>query len=142
MNNPTFDIQGRWSFALLLMLTAVSLGCGGMTQAPVDVSGNISIEGKPLNQGSVIFTDKKGERAYGEIQPDGSFLVPQIVPGTFRVSVSVPQRRRGRGENADPARGARPMPVPVPSRYASVDSSGLEFEIDAKKPDVTIQLKR
>jgi len=129
-------------FVLLLTLAVTTLGCGGSSEAPVNVSGNISIEGTPLNQGAIIFTDQKGERAYGEIQSDGTFLVPQVVPGTFRVAVSVPKRRRSRVENADPARGARPLPVPVPTRYESVDSSGLEFQINPQQPDLTIELER
>jgi len=133
---------GRPSNFILLMLMVATIGCGDMSQAPIDVSGQISIAGKPLNQGSVIFTDQKGERAYGEIQPDGSFSVPQIMPGTFRVSVSVPQRRRPRGETPDPVRGTRPMPVAIPTRYSSVDSSGLQFEIVPEKPELTIELER
>jgi len=142
LNNSNNDFRRPVCLAAMLLLTVASIGCGGMSQAPVDVTGNISIEGKPLNEGSVIFTDTKGERAYGAIQSDGTFLVPQVLPGTFRVAVSVPQRRRPRGNNADPNRGTRPMPVPVPNRYSSVDSSGLQFEIDAEKPDLTIELKR
>ncbi|WDI42075.1 hypothetical protein [Bremerella sp. P1] len=142
MSNSKSDTSRIAGFVLLLTLAAVSLGCGGMAQAPIDVTGNISIEGKPLNEGAVIFTDQKGERSYGEIHSDGSFVVPQVVPGTFRVAVSVPQRRRVKGDNADPARGARPMPVPVPPRYASVDSSGLQFDIAPEKPELTIELKR
>lgn len=142
MNNSTSNSKRHLSFVLIVLVVAVTAGCGGMNEAPVNVSGSISIAGKPLNQGSVILTDKKGERAYGAIQADGSFLVPQVMPGTFRVAVSVPKRRRPQGDNVDPARGARPMPVPVPTRYSSVDSSGLEFKIDSDKPDLMIELKR
>lgn len=131
------------SMSLILITLAIcSIGCGSAGPSPVDVSGNISIDGKPLNQGAIIFTDAKGKRAYGEIHSDGSFVVGQVVPGEFRVAVNVPKRRRVANQESDRERGARPQPVSIPNRYGDVDSSGLQFEITPESHDLNIELDR
>ncbi|PQO40071.1 hypothetical protein C5Y97_07085 [Blastopirellula marina] len=127
----------------LAILGAATLGCGAASSPRHNVAGKISIDGKPLNQGALILSDDQGERVYADIQSDGSFVLPQVAEGHFRASVSVPKfEMRSGGKDVDPARGARPAPVPVPKKYASDDTSGLQFDIDGQTESLTIELKK
>lgn len=127
----------------LALVCTAAFGCGARSAPRRDLAGKISIDGKPLNQGALILTDEQGERVYADIQSDGSFVLPQVSSGQFRAAVSVPKfEARSGGKDVDPARGARPAPVPVPQKYASDDTSGLRFDIDEQTESLTIELKK
>ncbi|TWT32880.1 hypothetical protein Enr8_26870 [Blastopirellula retiformator] len=126
-----------------MTVVAAAIGCGAGAAPVHNVAGNISIDGKPLNQGALIFTDERGEHHYAAIQGDGAFVMPQIAPGLYQASISVPKiKPRNVSKNADPVRGARPLPVPVPNRYASDDTSDLEFTIDEQTDVLSIKLTK
>jgi hypothetical protein len=79
----------RMLAAVLVFAAAWPLVGGCDARAPVaPVHGIVTIDGRPLRAGAVVFTplargeDKRvGKSAYGEIRPDGTFVL-----GTFTAS--------------------------------------------------------
>jgi hypothetical protein len=108
-------------------------GCGssstpqGATTLPV--KGKITYRGQPLTKGSIAFEpDGAGKGAFGEIQPDGTFVMTTYkkddgaVIGTHRVKVTTSGKT-------------------VPAKYSSLATSKLEVEVSEDKTDYSIELK-
>jgi hypothetical protein len=121
-----------------IIATAVFLllpfaGCGSSSApkgAPtLPVKGTVTYKGQPLTKGRVVFEpDGAGKEAYGEIQPDGSFVLSTYkkddgaVIGNHRVMVTNVAKS-------------------VPAKYSSVNTSKLEIEVSEGKTDYPIELK-
>lgn len=125
------------SYCLLTLATIA--GCGGK---PATVSGVVSLDGKPINRGSVGFTPTQGGmQAVGTIQPDGSYELKTnrdlgLDVGEYKVSIAA--REPGK---EDP-NGGPPMPGPfiTPRRYARPQSSGLVFQVTKGSNEIDIEL--
>lgn len=127
--------------AWLGMLLVVPLG--GCLGAPNRVTGTVRLDGQPLTSGRVTFLcDGKGRPAIsGSISSDGSYAIDDPPVGRANVSVEafkVPPRPK---PGIDPVYGvdyeaewvaewgdAGPY-VPIPLRYASPTTSGIEVTI-------------
>ena len=125
---------------LCMLLVA---GLAGCFRAPNRVTGTVRLDGQPLTSGRVTFLcDGKGRPAIsGNIASDGSYAIDDPPVRRAMVSVEtfkVPHRPKS---GVDPFSGidyeaewiaewgdAGPY-VPIPSRYASPTSSGLEMTI-------------
>lgn len=94
MKNLTLHIQPK--LMLLAVTTAFALvtavGCGGPTDGRITVSGTVTIDGAPLQEGTVTFY--KGESASGVgIIEGGKFTVSQsgdtqgMEPGEYQVAI-------------------------------------------------------
>jgi hypothetical protein len=66
-----------WAFALLVPLALT--GCGGEKLA--QVSGRITVDGKPVPGGTISFVPPTGKAAVGSISPDGTYTL-----GTYQTS--------------------------------------------------------
>jgi hypothetical protein len=123
---------GAARMASTVCLLLPFLGCGSSTPqgAPtLPVKGKVIFKGQPLTKGTVSFEPEgPGKEAFGEIQPDGTFVLTTYkkddgaVLGKHRVSVS----------NAGKS---------VPLKYASFAASQLEVEVSEGKADYPIELK-
>ena len=113
------------------------IGCGRpahqLDTAPV--RGQVTLDGQPLPSGYVVVPTARGRMASGKIQPDGTFVlstyeegdgaqvgthpvvVNEVPPDEFS---SVPARNR----------------VPIPSRYASAGTSGLQVTVQSGEENV------
>ena len=119
----------------LLLLMVV--GCGPR-QYPV--RGKVTYpDGKPLTEGMVVFESQDQEKpvtARGGIHPDGSYELGTHKPGDgalagrYRVLVA---------PKSDPNAVDRPScPPPFDPRFASFDTSGLEYQVVAGTNDFPI----
>ncbi len=84
----------------LLCVAGVALlvsGCGGSTgPATVTVSGNVTLDGKPVPSGQILFNDAAGvEKTFAGQINDGEFSFPST-PGQKKVSISSPQEVAGK----------------------------------------------
>ena len=137
----------------VVVLVAVSLaGCSGTT----DMSGKVTYQGKPVVFGSVVVIDSDGTPKSGSIQPDGSYRVSGVKPGSVKVAVSSPQppgsvppkKSRGREEDLDkPQHEEPPAPAEViknwfviPNKYGDPTRSELTVEVKSGEPS-NIDLK-
>src|SRR2546423_1446976 len=62
-------------------------GCEGGPSRPANVSGKVTLNGKPLPGGSIGFVFKDGERGGGEIEPDGTYDARQLPAGEASVFI-------------------------------------------------------
>jgi hypothetical protein len=77
----------RWTF-LLCALVGLFIGCGGPPMA--NVSGNVLVDGKPLNKGTIEFTPAEGEGDPASVAiVDGRYEV-KMVAGNKQVRITAP----------------------------------------------------
>lgn len=108
------------------LVLLVFCGCGGAEgPATVNVSGSVSLDGKPVSSGQIIFNDVAGtEKAYAGVIQDGTFSFPSTV-GQKKVSISSPQEVAGSsalvgGIPGDPVSAENPAPQiveSIPAKY-------------------------
>lgn len=121
------------SMALLLIV-----GCGGK---PAKVSGTVSVDGTPLEQGSVTFAPTGGGmRATGIIQSDGSYQLQTnrdvgLEVGEYDVAVAS-REIISTGEGSPP----RPGKFFAPSRYGRTRTSGLKYIVEKGSNVIDIDL--
>lgn len=113
------------------------LGCRGETVPLAKVRGAVTLDGKPLTQGSVQLTPDAGKGthgplALGKIEPDGKFVLTTFRPGDgaqvgfHRVAVNCWDITPG-----DPNRPDSPLQSKslIPEHYADEQASGLAVEV-------------
>ena len=87
------------------LLCAVAAGCGGPRLGKV--AGKVTVGGKPVTTGTIMFTPDEGPSAVGAIQPDGSYTLTTLKPGDGAVvgthRVTIEATSVGPGSLADPA---------------------------------------
>ncbi len=118
----------RW-FATLLAMAGLSIlaGCGGSGDGEADVSGNVTIDGKPLATGDIIFESPDGSQtpARGQIK-DGLYIV-KTLPGPKKVKITASRPSK----KIDPTMGAAPQEALVGPNYNS--NTQLTAELKAGK---------
>jgi hypothetical protein len=133
-----------------LLALALASGCGNADSSLpnlVKVTGTVKCNGKPLESGTVSFNPidpKVGQPVTGVVK-DGSFdLVtsvssPGVVIGKYQVSVASVD------SSAVPSDPSKPKPVaaasPVPKKYGSPKTSGLEVDVKAGMAPLDWDLK-
>ncbi|MEQ8211285.1 MAG: hypothetical protein RH917_15770 [Lacipirellulaceae bacterium] len=150
----------------LFVLGASSLGCSGSDQLERgEVTGMVTLDGKPLDSGRIIFRPVKGRAGRGEVR-DGKIISTGtydmddgIVLGTHKIAVQPivkdapitidrmaeevddekPKKRRSRVEK--PSYAALPSTnVKIPRRYHNPDTSGFTKEIVAGENTLELKL--
>jgi hypothetical protein len=127
---------------LLLSLLALSVGCGPNYRARGTVKGKVSFAGKDLTTGSVVFHGKDNLTGSATIGADGSYVMNDAPLGDVKITVSVPKLPAGgmrhlKGAPVGPVMPgespeAKKMPthvVPIPEKYAKVETSGLTYTV-------------
>ena len=128
---------------LTVFLLTVTVGCGGATQLDVaPVSGTVTLDGKLLTSGTVLFVPKGGRSAKGLIQSDGTFRLGTYgkadgaILGANRVVVTPDTGEyTGPGGPGMPSTPVKREPgfVPIPRKYCSPATTDLTFDV---KPGV------
>jgi hypothetical protein len=122
---------GRSNVAVALMGAAVLLAAGcGSAEKPIDISGKVTFQGEPVNEGSVqLIDDRTGRGAEVELGPDGTYKAI-LFPGEYKVVVTPPYM-------VDTSSG---MPNPyykkvrnIPKKYHSSETSGLTAVVSPEK---------
>ena len=123
-------------------------GCGGSGARQVaPVSGVVTIDGKPLTQGTVTFVPTVGQSAKATINPDGSYVMTTYSSsdgapvGENRVMVDAAIRGRS---GSDDLLGMSIIESPIPREYADIGTSKLVFKVEAdtdNKFDITLSSK-
>jgi hypothetical protein len=140
--------------ALLLGLLVLAAGCGPNYKDRASVKGKVTFGGKALTAGSVTFHGKSNITGSATIDKTGNYVMNDAPLGDVTITVTVPQMpmgglammRRGPGMkaakeskgSADPEDPSKRMSimgdmptevVPIPEKYAKVESSGLTFTV-------------
>ena len=129
----TFQRNLGVSLASLVLAVVFLAGCRDKSQLSVaSVTGTVTLDGKPLTQGTVIFTPERGRAARGEIGSDGSFTLSTYGEsdgasvGTHQVSIIAIEGDEEVGFESS----VEPKWL-IPRRYGAAATSGLEFEVEA-----------
>lgn len=111
------------------------LGCGGPDRpALVPVSGQVLIDGKPVEHGTIQVIPKDARAARGTLGPGGTFQLETYeandgcVPGTHQVIVMATEPQTG-GQKWH-----------APQKYKDAATSGLTVEIKEPTTSLTIEL--
>ena len=138
-------MRARWRThgiqALVLGLILLA-GCQGQPPALTQVRGKVWYKGVPLKGGLIVFTPDsgrghRGDPAFGEIQPDGSFQLKTgeaygAAPGWHRVTIAA----LGPGTTALQGHPYTPLPQSLlPDKYRDPELSGLRCEVKANQPN-------
>jgi len=153
-------------FSMLLLATALVLGCGSKGPELVPVKGTVTLDGAPLAYKTVEFvpdTGTAGGGAGGSTKNDGSFELLASVGGSvvdmkgapvgsYRVVVKEPMfpieedlAVQGKSGEADVAIGLPDMAATrptqsIPSVYTSPDTTPLRAQVAAGSGDIQLEL--
>ena len=122
--------------SILILAALLPLyGCGDGRPKRVPVSGQVLIDGQPLQFGIVQFVPTGARPAASKLDQEGRFTLKSydkadgVVLGTHKVMVS-----------AKEVIGESKVKWHAPPKYADYKSSGLSFEITEPVDDLKIEL--
>ena len=148
-------VQGKVSLALVAGVLSFVAGCGSGVRpiaGSVGVSGTVTLNGQPLEQGMVRFAPESGGKAQpatGQIK-NGKFTMlttassPGVVVGKYKVSIisnkpfAPPALKPG--TPPDPKAKFEPESL-VPTKYNDIKTSGLEADVTAAVTSLTFALR-
>ena len=132
-----------------LAVFSLAVGCRASHELETaEVTGRVTIDGRPLTHGSVTFTPEQGRSATGVIQPDGSFVLQTYgrngaIVGVHKVSVSCTEKLPDPPQdpkNADAGMWPQERSL-IPERYTQSATSGMTFEVKSgEENDALLQL--
>lgn len=153
---------------LLFGLLVISAGCGPDYKARATVKGTVSFAGKNLTAGTVMFHGKNNLSGSATIDKNGNYKMNDAPLGEVKVTVFVPKMPPGgtkrmkmlggdkkkskelkEMKSVDPETGKSiaimgDMPdniLPIPDRFASVETSGLTYTVQKGEHTFDIPLK-
>ncbi len=122
----TFSLVGLTYAAIGIFFLASTSGCGPKTDR-LQISGEISLDGSPLDQGSIRFILKEGEKllSSGAVIKDGKFFIQRekgLPPGTYHLSISSPDTKGPMIPSGPPQQRGIPVAKErIPRKY-NIDS--------------------
>jgi hypothetical protein len=132
-----------WYGTAAVVICSTMAGCFG-SNFGADVQGVVSLDGKPIGPGVVVFAPVSGEEnpATGAIQVDGSYFLKTsrergLRPGSYKVAVQIHEipTDRAYGE-----RDMRPIKFRIPEKFTTVTTSNLEFDVEDGSNTIDIPL--
>jgi len=128
-------------------------GCGGVNDGRVSITGSVTLDGKPLDGGTIAFIGGGGGAlATASTNKEGKFQM-QVALGTNKVTISKDDPaaaiQTAPKSDADMLMGTdsqykeqlKSMPKAlVPAKYSKHDTSGLSFDIVAGMQPLSISL--
>ncbi|MHC4177951.1 MAG: hypothetical protein ACYSWU_10610 [Planctomycetota bacterium] len=145
MNTDRFAIRPRrWLFCSLGLI--VLAGCSDSPEKTYPVRGVVTVDGRPLEGGSVLFESvepgSSGRRytARASIDSQGRYRLTTFqthdgaTAGRHR-AVVLPDRSQA---TDDP--NAPPLPVTVPPKYSALETTDLEYEVQPRDNTINIDL--
>ena len=142
------SLIGACTFTVVLAAFVTASGCGSGVQH-LHVYGHVSLNGKPIEEGSIAFTPIKGTTgaATGGVIRNGQYDVAEAVGplagGTYRVQIeSLVYRGRNMRDPMRPQGPAIKLPDnTVPSKYNAESVLEITFTADAKEKREDFELK-
>ena len=132
--------KADWIAPAFAGFLAVVVGCGGVDyKSRGAVSGKVTIAGKNLTVGSVMFQNKEGISASASIDPSGTYNLLDAPLGECQVTVSVPKlpqdpttKSRLTGKGAGPKMPSGPRD---PNKAPKEEPKEKEADKDGKAND-------
>jgi hypothetical protein len=135
----------------LAVATIAVFAAGCSAEKRVNVSGVVTLNGRPLPEGIVQIHGPGDRISTARIRRDGSFVATDIQPGdTIQVAV-VEDPNRVMSRLVAPVEGSVPpaqrepsLPdsaVKIPARYKKIETSGLSYPIGPNTTNIEIKLE-
>jgi hypothetical protein len=121
-----------------LLVAASDCSDGGVKK--VTVSGAISHKGQPLRSGILQFVGPEGAYSAASIQPDGTYIITDVVPGEVKVGVMQAPQGSGSSSGEQTPLAQQAAPVSLPDKYRSPDTSGITYTITDATSKLNIEL--
>lgn len=131
--------RSAWlAFAALILVG----GCGGPPRAAV--RGTVTIDGRPLTAGRIVF-EQDGRSHMAQIGADGGFelrgVAGGIAPGTYSVAVLPPEPEFVPQPNSTDMRLVNPPdPRLYPVRYRVAATSGITKTVNPGESTIDVEL--
>jgi hypothetical protein len=144
MSHPFSPKRLRFSVAaLVLAWFLLGTGCSSQNK-PLTINGSVSSQGQPVPAGIVRFHGPGDHLAMADLQPDGTFIITDVVPGEVKVTIEEDARAQKRlAMQGQPGAAGTPRarPVPIPRKYQDEATSDLVFNIspDMKKLEINLR---
>ena len=137
--------MSRFALVMVVSMAAVAGGC--LSSSTGTVSGNVTLNGKPLDKGQVMFspTGATGGTAGGEIVA-GKYQVADLTPANYQVTVAAtpevkivmpgdPETKRALTDEELRAR-IDPLPADTMGKEQTLEVKGgsqtLDFKLESK----------
>jgi hypothetical protein len=138
----------------LLLFGGLVFLVSGCSRPVGSVTGKVTYQGKPLKGGTVSFASTEGRQSFSaSIADDGSYTIPNLVGGSYKVCVETESLKpppgvkagMGPGQNRSPAaaRTAENLKkyVQIPDKYSSADKTDITYEFKGGSETYNIELK-
>jgi len=141
-----------FSLAAVLTLAGIFSFGTGCSKIGGDVTGSVTLNGKPMTAGSVTFHYEGGVNASAAIGTDGSYHLVKPPKGTANVTVEPPDLNTGAGVgsggNVKPVstklseqpKTTKPEPVWIPDKYKNPKTSGLSITVSGSNQSFDIAM--
>jgi hypothetical protein len=137
-----------------IVCLALLSGCGSKLPETAPVVGKVTMNGKPVSSGTIMFCPEKGRAATGQIGPDGTYSLTTFKPGDgallgkHRVTIESVSGTRIQSfqelEKLDREQGGQ-TPITavkwlVPKGYSQFDTTPLTAEVAPGKNTLDFNL--
>lgn len=128
-------LQNRRFVLIASCVVAACLGCGDERPTRVPVSGKVTIDGQPLQFGSVLFKIEGGRSAGASLDKEGRYQLTTYEPGDgvmvgdYQVAIT-----------GNEAIGETAAKWHAPKKYKDATTSGLTATVDGPRDDLNFEL--
>lgn len=131
-----------WASTCFAALMLAAAGCG---PSQATVSGKVTLRGKPVTAGTVMFVGNNNQIATGKLDEQGHYVAPRVPMGSLKVAVQT-LRPEQLQSMANQSKEASALPsrlanlVPVPQKYTDPETSGLTCQVNQAQQEYNIDL--
>jgi len=117
----------RVAVAIICFMLVMIVGCGKPKKPEGSLSGIVKLNESIFTDGMVTVSNDS-LRVYMNVKPDqnGRYEIKHLMPGKYRISIQPVPNEFNTGEVDVPR---QTIPFPIPKKYRSEDTSGMEFEV-------------
>lgn len=124
----------------LLVLVPCWVGCGGSQAARRNVTGKVTFQGSPVEEGTVTFENTAtGTTGSAQIGAGGQYSI-QLPDGSYKVSVEPPLVETGGTSDTPGDMEYKPMEN-IPEKYRTTRSSPLSVEVSSSKTTHDLEMQ-
>jgi hypothetical protein len=130
------------SYRLVVLTTSLFLlGCGSGDAGRYTVTGKVTFQGQPVEQGEITFEDPTaGQVNSSQLGSGGSYSL-DVPAGDFKVSVAPPLIEMKGTADSPPDMVRNPAVKNIPKKYWVRETSGLSAKVDKNAKAFDFELK-